>query len=233
MATMNDLRYATRLTKEEMALESDLIPVWHPSAGPNSERTISLADLRTLVSSTMTGVTGASVFQYKADASSQTMSDPGTGKVRWNANPQINSSRIAFDWITTDGFDPVLLFQSIEVGDTFTIQDADLSINNQVWKKLGPATNMPDWFYVDVQLVSSAGNPQMKNNGGISVLLQIGQKIQSSAGQVVHNRAGTLLGSDNLVFDGKTLRMPLIPTSSVGLPSGSLWNNAGVLNIVP
>ncbi len=30
-----------------------------------------------------------------------------------------------------------------------------------------------------------------------------------------------------------TIRLLALPTSAAGLPSGSLWNNANVLNIVP
>lgn len=234
MATnLSDLQHAARLTKEEVSLESDLVQVFHPSGGVNVERVMSIADLRALVSSTMTGATGASVFMYKADTQSQSVSDPGTGKMRWNNATQISSTRLIFDWITTDGFDPVLMFQSVKIGDTIIVQDADLSVNYQVWRKTAPGVNMPDWFYVDVEFVSSNGNAQFKPNSVVAVLVQVGEKIVSSAGQVIRNKAGNLVGEDTLVFDGKTLRMPAIPTSAAGLPSGSLWNNAGVLNVVP
>jgi hypothetical protein len=32
---------------------------------------------------------------------------------------------------------------------------------------------------------------------------------------------------------GATLTLTNLPTSAAGLPSGSIWNNAGILNIVP
>jgi hypothetical protein len=42
-----------------------------------------------------------------------------------------------------------------------------------------------------------------------------------------------LLQCDTLSVDGASVRLIGIPTSSAGLPTGSVWNNAGVLNIVP
>jgi hypothetical protein len=125
--------------------------------------------------------------------------------VRWNNADQQAATMFAFDWLTTDGFDPVLLFQTFHVGDTFILQDADFSINHQVWRMTAPAENGPDFFTVPVEFVSSGGTGVMKHNAIVAVLLQISPTVT---------------------------RLPGLPTSSAGLSSGDLWNNRGVLNIV-
>jgi hypothetical protein len=132
------------------------------------------------------------------------MADPGKGKLRWNNANQQAATVLCLDWVTTDGFDPVLMFQTFRVGDTFIIQEADFSLNHQVWRKIAEAENRADFFTVPVEFVSASGAGTFKNQLLIAVILQI----------------------------NASTRMPGLPTSSRGLLPGSLWNNKGVLNIV-
>jgi hypothetical protein len=92
----------------------------------------------------------SSVFDYRCDSQSTGASDPGAGKYRYSSTPQNSAETLYMDWLTTDGFDVVALFTTMKFGDTFIIQDKDLSLNYQKWKLLGPAIIMPDWFQVPV-----------------------------------------------------------------------------------
>ena len=201
MSDLSDLRSSPRLTSEEADAEADLIPVYHPS-GFVVERTISLADLKAAGGG---GGSGANTFFYKTDLSSTNAADPGKGKIRWNNTDQVSATQLVFDWITTDGFDPVLMFQTFNVGDTFIIQEGDFSLNHQIWRMTAPAQNMADFFVVPVELVSASGASQFKNQLIVAVILQISTTVRS---------------------------LPGLPTSDRGLEKGSIWNNKGVLNIV-
>jgi hypothetical protein len=201
MSDIGDLRYASRLTSEEADSETDLVPVYHPSGGVNVERAISLSDIKAAGGAG----SGANMFLYKTDISTTTPSDPGKGKIRWNNVDQASATMLILDWLTMDGFDPVLMFQTFPVGDTFIIQEVDFSLNHQVWRKTAPAVNGPDYFTVEVELVSVNGLSQFKNQLPVAILLQM---------------------------SGMARRMPDLPTSAKGLPEGSLWNNKGVINIV-
>ena len=65
-------------------------------------------------------------------------------------------------------------------------------------------------------------------------------EIVTAAGNMTLNPAGTsvtIQASTTTLAGGKlicgTLEAVSLPTSAVGLPSGSVWNNGNVLNIVP
>lgn len=68
MSTLDDLRYATELTAEEADPETDKIPVWHPSGGQTSIRSISLAALSAAVGGGGGGLPAGGVSQADFDA---------------------------------------------------------------------------------------------------------------------------------------------------------------------
>lgn len=63
----------------------------------------------------------------------------------------------------------------------------------------------------------------------------INHKLNSSGvGQIaVTLQYNTATGDFGLVVPAVPLQLTGIPTASAGLPSGSVWSNAGVLNIIP
>lgn len=111
------------------------------------------------------------VFNYKANTNSQQATDPGAGKVRWNTVNQQAATELYFDWITDDGFDPVLYFKLIVAPQKFALQDKNLHSNYQIWTIAAPVIEMPDWFIVPVMLDSFGGAGVMANNAQVSVLL--------------------------------------------------------------
>jgi hypothetical protein len=98
----------------------------------------------------------SSIFRYKADGTSTNMSDPGTGKIRWNHADQTQATMLCVDRLTADGFDSMLYFQVTQLHDRFIIQDEDLSLNYQVWEKTGDAVPLSDYFLVPVASRRSA-----------------------------------------------------------------------------
>lgn len=116
-----------------------------------------------------TGTTGA--FYYRADTKVTAQNDPGTGKIRWNTADQKAATALYFDWLTDDGFDPVLYFKMMEAPQKFAIQDRDMHVNYQLWTLSAPVIEYPDWFEVPVVLDSFGGNGTMGNNAQIAVLV--------------------------------------------------------------
>jgi len=117
----------------------------------------------------------SSVFFYRIDAMSIGASDPGTGKLRYNATTQADATAFYVDWLTADGFDAHLYFDLVSVGSRLVIQDKDLAVNYQVWEITGPAVNGPDWFAVPVSFVSASGSGVFSHNQNVAVLLMSGE----------------------------------------------------------
>src|SRR6187455_845843 len=113
----------------------------------------------------------SSVFFYRVDAQSTGASDPGSGKLRFNAAIQADATALYVDWLTADGFDAHLYFELVTVASRIVIQDKDLAVNYQVWEITGPAVNGPDWFAVPVAFVSSPMAGGFSHNQNIAVLL--------------------------------------------------------------
>ena len=115
----------------------------------------------------------SSVFPYRADTASQQVQDPGAGKMRWNNVVQSASTLLVFDWLTADGFDVHVLFESTPPASRLIIHDEDLATTHQEWRIDGviPAT---DWFAVQVTFISQdgpGGDGSMVNNKRCSVLV--------------------------------------------------------------
>ena len=179
-------------------------------------------------------VPSSSVFYYKAVTNSQGASDPGTGKMKWNNSNQQASTELYFDWITDGGFDIHVFLQDSKIGDTFIIQDADFALNWQKWKLIA-ATNMPDWFQVDVELIEVEGSGQMQNNARVALIIEHGgTPVSAAPNQIVFaNAIGKITGSNKLRFIEDTY-----PVDSPGLAtlmldgdidsSGTIYSNSVV-----
>jgi hypothetical protein len=94
------------------------------------------------------------LLSYRFDPEDSMSTDPGTGKLRLNNVIQPSATELSFDRLTQDGIDVTLLIESTQIDDEFTIQDKDLALKYQVWKKTGPTINRSDWFTVPVAYVS-------------------------------------------------------------------------------
>jgi len=117
----------------------------------------------------------SSVFDYRVDTQSTSANDPGAGKYKYSTVTQNEATTLYMDWITQDGFDVVALFTTMKFGDSFIIQDKDLSVNYQKWRLLGPATIMPDWFQVPVEFIE--GDAVFNNNQLVSfVVTYVGEQ---------------------------------------------------------
>lgn len=68
--------------------------------------------------------------------------------------------------------------------------------------------------------ISLQGSTLIKGTGSTSATTSL--EIQNSSGSVSFK-----------TLDDLTVVMPNLPTSSAGLPSGALWNNLGIVNVVP
>lgn len=112
----------------------------------------------------------SSVFFYRIDLTSTTITDPGGGKMRYNNAIQTSATIMVFDWITDDGFDIHVLFQLFAGTTRFLMQDKDFALNNQIWELTAPATNLSDYFTVPVTLVSSAGSA-FTNNQRVAIII--------------------------------------------------------------
>jgi hypothetical protein len=112
---------------------------------------------------------GAAAYFFRADTTNIAANDPGAGRFKYNNATQASATRLFFDWLTDDDFDIHILFELMEIGNRFVIQDADLAVTNQIWELTGPAINHPDWFEVPVVFVS--GGATFTNNQRVAVLL--------------------------------------------------------------
>jgi hypothetical protein len=60
MAILDDLRYAVPLTAEEVVPETDMVPVFHPTGGHATTRSVSLASLAAALGGGGSGAGGVS-----------------------------------------------------------------------------------------------------------------------------------------------------------------------------
>jgi collagen type VII alpha len=122
----------------------------------------------------------ASVFPYRADLSSTTVADPGTGKIRWNHTDQLAATTLILDWLTIDGFDAHRLFQALLPGSLIWVQDEDFALVYQKWQ-LVAYTNNADFFMIDVTLLEHGSDGLMVNAKRCSVIV-VAQGPQGPAG---------------------------------------------------
>lgn len=113
----------------------------------------------------------SSVFFYRADLTSTSMTDPGGGKFRYNNLTQNLATTFSFDWITDDGFDVHILFQLFGTTTRFLMQDKDFANNFQIWELTAPATNLADYFTVPVTFISSGAGGTFSNNQRVAIII--------------------------------------------------------------
>jgi hypothetical protein len=159
----------------------------------------------------------SSVFFYRIDALSTGASDPGTGKLRYNAAVQADATAFYVDWLTADGFDAHLYFDLVAIGSRLVIQDKDLAVNYQTWEITGPAVNGPDWFAVPVSFVSSSGAGVFSHNQNVAVLLLSGEGATlptAPLGQVLVSQGDGV---------APVFRQDLLLVNPTALTTGSGW----------
>jgi len=113
----------------------------------------------------------ASVFFYRLDATSTTISDPGSGKFKYNHQTQSSATTMIVDWITDDGFDAHVLFQLFGPTTRFLMQDRAFALDYQLWEITAPATNLADFFTVPVAFVSSGGSGLFTHNQRVAIII--------------------------------------------------------------
>ena len=121
------------------------------------------------------GPSGASTtrFFYRFDATSQAVNDPGAGRFRYNNSAPSQVTMFIMDSQTQEGFDPTIMFTAATFDDEFIVQDKDIAASHQVWRLLGPANPLPDFFTVPVQLVSQQGSTNWFNNQEVAIILRV------------------------------------------------------------
>jgi hypothetical protein len=115
------------------------------------------------------GLSG-SVFNYRVDLTTTSMTDPGAGKFRYNNVTQPSATVLTFDWITDDGFDSHILFLLFAPTTRFLMQDKDFALNYQLWELTAQATNLSDYFTVPVSFVTSNG-AAFSNNQRLTIII--------------------------------------------------------------
>jgi hypothetical protein len=83
------------------------------------------------------------------------MTDPGTGKLRWNAATTAATTQLCFDRLDA-GSDDITLMWDMVLPNRLIIQEAGMAANTQEWT-CGPKQVMPDFFLVNVVPVASRG----------------------------------------------------------------------------
>lgn len=165
------------------------------------------------------GTPGAStsVFRYIAFTGSQTNSNPGPGRIKWNNVNQLAATSLFFNWISADGIDSHVLFQMGDA-ESFVIQDAAASPPFQQWK-IDLIVEHTDWFEVAVTLVGSGGSGIMPSNGEVflGLITSVGpQGIQGPPGpQGIPGAASTVPGPQGPVGPIG----PIGPTGATGAAS--------------
>jgi hypothetical protein len=100
----------------------------------------------------------AAILTFASDTTSTAPSDPGAGKLRWNAATAEQVTALYIDRLTADnGNDVIALWQMVNPSRLF-IQQADLSTNQQEWIVTVPAAvRGGDWLEVGVTLAAAKG----------------------------------------------------------------------------
>jgi len=109
------------------------------------------------------GITGASgssssYFNYKADANSQTNSQPADGKLRWNNATQTSATSLYVNHLTSDNIDIDLFLAILKQEDKIYVQDANNSDNYQQFKITGtPDIGNNTYVQIPVSYIGAGG----------------------------------------------------------------------------
>lgn len=113
------------------------------------------------------GISGAVAvgFQYDADTTSTTDSDPGPGDIKWNNASQASASEIYVDDVDKNSTDLSAFYAALSLGDRFRIQAQDDASQYQDWV-IDSVTDQTGYFKFGVTLIGSAGG-NFSNNQDI------------------------------------------------------------------
>src|SRR5262245_15780133 len=110
---------------------------------------------------------------WRFDATSTTMADPGSGKLRFNTATPSTSAALAISKTTDPGTDASPVLASLANGDQLYIQDQGDATKWIRYGVTGASTNNTTWFQVPVSYRSSAGTLP-SNNTPLAVQFTLG-----------------------------------------------------------
>jgi len=93
-----------------------------------------------------------------------TMSDPGSGKFRFNNAAPASATQLAISKLTDPGTDASPLLKALASGDGIYIQDQNNSANFVRYDINGAVTNNTTWFQIPVALHGSSSGGSMPTN---------------------------------------------------------------------
>jgi len=107
------------------------------------------------------GNRGESTSIYRYYASTTVGGYPGNGFLSWNNVSQSASSSVRVSHLTSDGLDIDVYLSLLDLGQTFIIQDANLSSNYQKWlisgSPIAGGSGATAYWDIPVSLVESSG----------------------------------------------------------------------------
>ena len=95
------------------------------------------------------------ILSYVGDKASNAVSDPGTGKLRWNAATAAATTMLIIDRLDAQSDDVTGMWQMVNP-TRLIIQDAAMAANTQEWT-IGPLNMSTDFFTVTAALVAAKG----------------------------------------------------------------------------
>jgi len=149
---------------------------------------------------------------WRFDATSTSMSNPGSGKIRFNTATPSTATQLAISVTTSQGTDATRVLQSLTTGDSIYIQDQGNSANWVRYKVNGTQTNNTTWFQIPVALYAtgSYGGTLPSNNSPLVVSFGSGGGGagggtvggSGTAGKLPYWVTGTTLGDSYLSQTG-------------------------------
>jgi Major tropism determinant N-terminal domain/Domain of unknown function (DUF4082) len=164
-----------------------------------------------------------------------TMTDPGSGKLRFNAATPASVTALALSKLTDSGIDATNTLKTLTTGDAVQVQDQSNAANWIRLKLTGPVVNNTSWFQLPVTLYepSTYGGVVPNNNSPVLVAVTAGGGGAGGAGTVtsvgLSAPAGfpvtgsPVTGSGSLAFSS-----PLTTKGDLFVHSGSTHVRLGV-----
>lgn len=127
-------------------------------------------------------------------STSTTVSDPGSGKVRFNSATPANVTNIIISQTTDSGTDALFYFDGLGVNDKILIQRKDDSSSFITGVLTGTPTDNGDWWEIPITIISSGTLPQ--NNKDVLVAIRyVTIPATVHNGQLTVSGTGVLGGS--------------------------------------
>jgi hypothetical protein len=198
--------------------------------------TLNNAATRLLSQNTTTGQ-----IEYR-DASSLGASLTST-EIAYGSAGNTITSEPALNYNATSNILTVTNVTSSFINNSGTIYAADIGIRPTVNTTAYTALTTQGVAQVDplqgqFTIRSASGNNSLGSDNGVDMFVLAGSGVVNGNGADLTIRSGAGAGAGtpgNITLDRNSGHLIIlnIPTSSVGLPSGAVWSNAGVLTIVP